>query len=53
LLSRRSATQDWVPADVADHEAIAGAVEARDADAAAALMAAHVGSARRHWQVER
>jgi DNA-binding GntR family transcriptional regulator len=50
LLSRRSATQDWVPADIADHRAIALAVEHGDAERAAALMAAHIDSALRHWR---
>jgi DNA-binding GntR family transcriptional regulator len=50
LLSRRSATQDWVPPDIADHRAIALAVAHRDAERAAALMAAHIDSALRHWR---
>jgi DNA-binding GntR family transcriptional regulator len=50
LLSRRSATQDWIAPDIADHEAIAAAVERGDADAAAALMAAHIGAALQHWR---
>jgi DNA-binding GntR family transcriptional regulator len=50
LLSRRSATQDWVPADIDDHRAIALAVEHGDAERAAALMAAHIDSALRHWR---
>jgi DNA-binding GntR family transcriptional regulator len=50
LLSRRSATQDWVEPDVGDHEAIAAAVERQDGEHAAALMAAHIGAARQHWE---
>ncbi len=50
LLSARSAIQDWVSADVGEHQAVADAVEQGDADRAAALMAAHVGEARQHWQ---
>ena len=50
LLSARSAMQDWVPSDVADHEAIAAAVEHGDADQAGALMAAHIGAALQHWR---
>lgn len=50
LLSRRSATQDWVAPDVEDHRAIADAVERGDGEHAAALMAAHIGAALRHWR---
>ena len=50
LLSARSATQDWVPSDIADHESIADAVERGDGEHASALMAAHIGAALQHWQ---
>jgi DNA-binding GntR family transcriptional regulator len=50
LLARRSAAQDWVAPDVADHEAIAGAVERGDGERAAALMSTHIGEARQHWR---
>ena len=50
LLSRRSAAQDWVSADVEEHEAIAQAVERGDAERAAALMTGHIGDALQHWQ---
>jgi DNA-binding GntR family transcriptional regulator len=50
LLSRRSATQDWVAPDVADHEAIAVAVERQAGDEAARLMSAHIGAALQHWR---
>jgi DNA-binding GntR family transcriptional regulator len=50
LLSRRSATQDWVAPDVADHETIAAAVERQAGDEAARLMSAHIGAALQHWR---
>jgi DNA-binding GntR family transcriptional regulator len=50
LLSRRSATEDWVPPDIADHRAIADAVERGEGEHAAASMAAHVDAALRHWR---
>jgi DNA-binding GntR family transcriptional regulator len=50
LLTRRSADQDWVSPDVAEHDAIARAVRDRDADRAGRLMAAHIGAALQHWQ---
>jgi DNA-binding GntR family transcriptional regulator len=50
LLSARSATQDWVSADVEEHEAILEAVEQGDAGRAAALMSDHIGDALQHWQ---
>jgi DNA-binding GntR family transcriptional regulator len=52
LLSRRSATQDRVAPDIADHEAIAAAVERGDGEGAATLMSAHIGSALDHWQAK-
>ena len=50
LLSRRSAGEQWVSADVEDHRAIAEAVECHDADRAATLMSEHIGEALQHWQ---
>jgi len=50
LLSRRSAGEQWVSADVEDHRAIAEAVERHEADRAAALMSQHIGEALQHWQ---
>jgi DNA-binding GntR family transcriptional regulator len=50
LLSRRSASEQWVAADVEDHQAIAEAVERHEADRAAALMSSHIGEALQHWQ---
>ena len=50
LLSRRSASEPWVSADVDDHEAIADAVERQEAERAAALMSSHIGEALQHWQ---
>jgi DNA-binding GntR family transcriptional regulator len=50
LLSRRSATQDWVSHDVADHEAIADAVERQEPDKAASLMSLHIDAALQHWR---
>jgi DNA-binding GntR family transcriptional regulator len=50
LLARRSTEEEWKGADVAEHQAIAAAVEARAGDRAAALMEQHVRDALRHWQ---
>jgi DNA-binding GntR family transcriptional regulator len=50
LLSRRSATEAWVPPDIADHEAITAAVEDGDGERAATLMAAHIDAALHHWR---
>ena len=50
LLSRRSAGEPWVSADVEDHRAIAEAVERHDGARAGALMSQHIGEALQHWQ---
>ena len=49
LLAQRRRAEGWQDADVAEHEAIVAALEARDADAAARLMRSHIESAVRHW----
>ena len=50
LLARRATAAEWQGADVSEHRAIAAAVEARDGDAAARLMEAHVRAAVQHWE---
>jgi DNA-binding GntR family transcriptional regulator len=50
LLARRAVTAEWQGADVSEHRAIAAAVAARDGDAAARLMEAHVRAAVQHWE---
>ena len=52
LLAARAATAAWKDRDVAEHRAIAAAIEARDGDRAAARMAAHIGEALQHWEHE-
>jgi DNA-binding GntR family transcriptional regulator len=49
LLARRAGEPDWKRADVREHEAILGALEARDGDRAERLVRAHVVDALRHW----
>src|SRR5215216_7636210 len=49
LLAARATSTAWKAADVAEHRAITAAIEARDGDRAAALMAAHIGEALQHW----
>lgn len=49
LLAQRRRTSSWQDDDVAEHEQIAAALEARDGDTAARLMRDHVASAVRHW----
>jgi DNA-binding GntR family transcriptional regulator len=49
LLASRRSQDSWQSNDVAEHEAILAAVEAGDADRAAALMREHVGAAWQHW----
>ncbi len=50
LLARRAFAPRWRAADVAEHTAIADAVERRDADGAEALMREHIEAAVQHWQ---
>jgi DNA-binding GntR family transcriptional regulator len=52
LLARRGTSPDWQPEDVAQHEAIADAIAAGDADRAAELMYEHVEEAYAHWSAE-
>jgi DNA-binding GntR family transcriptional regulator len=52
LLARRVTSPEWQSEDVADHEAIAEAVAAGDAEKAAAVMRKHVGEAYSHWSEE-
>ena len=49
LLTSRRTQPEWQDADVAEHDELLEAVEARDGDRAEALMRAHVESAWRHW----
>ena len=49
LLASRRSQPDWQEADVAEHEELLEAVEARRRRARGALMRAHVESAWRHW----
>jgi len=49
LLAERRRAASWQDDDVAEHEAIVVALEARDGERAAALMRDHVASAVRHW----
>ncbi len=49
LLAERRRTPTWQHDDVAEHRAIAAALEAKDGTQAARLMRAHVESAVRHW----
>jgi DNA-binding GntR family transcriptional regulator len=50
LLAQRAEAPDWQESDIHDHEAIADAVEAHDADRAERLTREHVGDALRHWR---
>jgi DNA-binding GntR family transcriptional regulator len=52
LLARRGSSPDWQPEDVAEHQAVAEAVEAGDGERAAELMRAHVAEAYAHWSDE-
>lgn len=52
LLSRRRAAAHWQAGDVAEHQAILGAVRAGDGRRAAALMEQHVRDALQHWEPE-
>jgi DNA-binding GntR family transcriptional regulator len=53
LLAARAASRSaWQGADASEHEALLAAVEARDGDRAAELMAAHIREALQHWQEE-
>ena len=52
LLAARATSAQWKRTDVAEHRAIAAAIEARHGDRAAALMAAHIGEALQHWEHE-
>ena len=52
LLAARATSAEWKDTDVAEHRAITAAIEARDGDRAAALMAAHIGEALQHWEHE-
>lgn len=49
LLARRAFAPRWRVADMAEHMAIADAVERRDADEAEALMREHIEAAVQHW----
>ena len=49
LVERRRSSETWQKGDAAEHRAIAAALEAGDAEGAAALMAQHVGAAHAHW----
>jgi DNA-binding GntR family transcriptional regulator len=49
LLARRAFEPEWHQADVAEHRAIADAVEAGDGALAESLMRAHIGAALHHW----
>jgi DNA-binding GntR family transcriptional regulator len=49
LLARRAGSPDWKPADVAEHESILAAVEARDGERAERLVRAHIVDALAHW----
>jgi DNA-binding GntR family transcriptional regulator len=53
LLAARAASRSaWQGADASEHEALLAAVDARDGDRAAELMAAHIREALQHWQEE-
>jgi DNA-binding GntR family transcriptional regulator len=52
LLARRVTSPGWQSEDVAEHEAIADAVEAGDGDAASEVMRKHVAEAYSHWSEE-
>jgi DNA-binding GntR family transcriptional regulator len=53
LLAARAASRSaWQGADASEHEALLAAVEARDGDRAAELMAEHIREALQHWQEE-
>jgi DNA-binding GntR family transcriptional regulator len=49
LLARRAFAPRWRAADIAEHKAIADAVERGDADGAEALMREHIDAAVQHW----
>jgi DNA-binding GntR family transcriptional regulator len=49
LLARRAFAPRWRAADIAEHRAIADAVERRDGDRAEALMREHIEAAVQHW----
>lgn len=49
LLARRAAAPAWKGTDVAEHEAIAAAVEAGDGERAYRLTREHIQDALRHW----
>lgn len=49
LLASRRSQPDWQASDVAEHEELLAAIEARDGDSAETLMREHVASAWRHW----
>jgi DNA-binding GntR family transcriptional regulator len=52
LLAARATSAAWKDTDVAEHRAITAAIDARDGDRAAALMASHIGEALQHWEHE-
>jgi DNA-binding GntR family transcriptional regulator len=52
LMARRAAVHDWRSGDVEEHRRILGAVEERNSDEAAELMADHVRDAIAHWRSE-
>jgi DNA-binding GntR family transcriptional regulator len=49
LLARRRTQPEWQESDVAEHQELLDAIEARDARRAERLMRTHVESAWRHW----
>jgi DNA-binding GntR family transcriptional regulator len=49
LLASRRSQPDWQDADVAEHDTLLAAIEARDGTLAESLMRAHVESAWHHW----
>jgi DNA-binding GntR family transcriptional regulator len=52
LLARRTTEADWQRADAAEHRTLLAAIDARDGERAANLMAEHVRGALRHWEPE-
>ena len=49
LLAQRASAPAWQGTDVAEHEAIAAAIEAGDGELAAILTRDHIADALRHW----
>lgn len=52
LLARRGLSPTWQPEDVAEHQAVADAVAAREGDRASELMREHLAEAYAHWAAE-